>query len=163
MTVNEALRRMRARIEEAVSRLSPFGVELARETEYMNSLYKPTEDEKRARFISVSVIISAEGLKDEDVYYLTLSAEIKRGQVNEELLQKSENEFERYLSDAEKRLGEAENPAAALAELSAEANAEWTEMLGKLETAKKRATVVNIVGGALMLIGIVILILLAVL
>ena len=162
MNVNEALERIKGIVDEAKSRFDGLGVKIDTETEYMNALFKPTDNPNKAKFASVSLIISAEDLRDEDIYYLTLSCEIKGKKVNEELLSKSEAEFERYLSDAVERLKEGE-PKAVLEALSKEANAEWEEVLGKLQKSQKRATVINLIGGALIVAGIVALILIAVL
>lgn len=162
MTANEALERITARVNEAKARFVGLGVKVNTETEYMNSLFKSTDNPARAKFMSVSLIISADGLCDDDIYYLSLSCEVKGKKVDEAMLEKSEAEFEKYLNDTVTRLAEGD-PKAVLEALSKEANAEWEEVLGKLQKSQKRATLINIIGGALIVVGIAVLILVAVL
>ena len=162
MNVNEALERITAKVNEAARRFDGLGVNVTTETEYMNAFFKPTDSPAKARFMSVSLIISAEGLRDEDIYYLTLSCEIKGKRVDEALLEKSESEFEKYLNDTAERLADG-TPKEVLQTLSKEANAEWEEVLGRIQKSQKRATLINIIGGALIVVGIAVLILIAVL
>ena len=157
MRIDEALVFMEDKLDEQLARFDGYDVKIKRERRYLNSLFREIDKPEKAKFATVTLIFGAEGLEEEKEYCLSVSAEIKRGRVNEEKLNHSAEEFKKYVDKTLAALSSNESAAEALSSLSEEATAEYEKLLEELNQAREKEQKIGAIGTVLVLFGIAIL------
>ena len=124
--------------EGAAERLRALGVEATVEFDYMDGMLRSVEPGKRVRYLTVSVIIAAEGIAKGEEYCLSLGAMLRRGEIDEEMLTRDSDKFNEMINDTVKRLEGAESVTEVIKQMTTEAEAECEKLLEKLEADNKR-------------------------
>ena len=157
MTLNEASDYMMRIVTERSERFSGLPLSVKVERDLMDKLFSPTEKERAARFIAVSIVLSAEGGSSEDEYALSLGAEVKRGEVSEGELSRSLAELDRAIDETVRRLTEAEDVAAELSALCRESEAEYDVFLGEMKKSSRRAMIRSVAFSVIIIIIMILL------
>jgi hypothetical protein len=157
MTVNEALILMNEKADTAEESLKNLGITVTRETRFMNSVFRERESAKGAKYASVTLYLSGEGISEEDTLCLSVTAEIKRGTVDAEKVKASFTEFDKYVSGIEEKINNGQAPTDTVLEYSKAANEEYQELLGRLNEMKAKQQKVSAIGTVVFIIGIFIL------
>lgn len=101
----------------------------------------------KAKYIDVSIVLTAEGNGGDEEYCLTLGAEIFRGAVSESLY-RDMDEFKQIVAETVQRLKDSENKAAGIRALIKEAEGELDGVLSDIKK-RRRKTIITAVIGAL--------------
>ena len=157
MLFKEATDKMMAVAEAAAEKFRADGLIAKVEVGYMNAFLAMITDPKKARFITVSVVISTEHIEIGEEYCLSVGAEIRGGKVDDAQLEKDLAEFEGIINETAERLSSFENKSVGVTTLAEEANAEYDKLVEKLREDQKKQKVVSAIGMALFLVGIVII------
>lgn len=157
MLVNTAIERMRAVATEAADRLSALGYLASVEVDYMNAFLQTVESEKKAKFITVSVVISSADTPKGDEYCLSLGAEVRGGKVDDAQLEKDVTEYGRMVDDSIDRLAAYESRAEGVSALAAEASKEYEALVAKLREDEKKQRMLSAIGLTLAILGVIIL------
>ncbi len=156
-----AIDKMRATAEEAAEKIRAAGVYAKVECSYMNALLQTVENPKRAKFITVSVVISAEDTKKGDEYCLSVGAEIRGGRVEEAQLERDLSSFGDMIDETLERLSGFENKGEGVSVMANEAQAEYERLVEKLRADQKKQRIISAIGLSLVFVGIVILFIVA--
>lgn len=157
MLFSEAKDKMIALAKAAAERFRADGLIAKVEVGYMNGFLAMITDEKRAKFITVSVVITTEHIEIGEEYCLSVGAEIRGGKVDDAQLEKDLAEFEGIIDETAERLSGYENKSVGVTTLAEEANAEYDKLVEKLRDDQKKQRVISAIGMALFIVGIVIL------
>ncbi len=152
-----AIEKMTAAAEAAAEKIRETGVFVSVECSYMNALLQTTDNPKRAKFITVSAVITAEDTKKGDEYCLSVGAEIRGGRVEESQLDKDLSSFGDMVEETVERLSGFENKSEGVAVLANEAEAEYEKLVERLSAEQKKQRVISAIGLSLVFIGIIIL------
>ncbi len=154
---------MQSTVEAAMARLEGNGFVMSVETDYMNAMLKSVEDTKKAKYVTVSVVIGSEGCKEGDEYCMSLGAMLSRKGVNEEQLDKDIESFGKMVDEAVETLAKYEDKNEGLAYLTAKASAEYEEMVAKMEEEQKRSRRLSMISNIIFIVGIALLFIVALL
>lgn len=157
MLVSAAIERMRAVATDAADRLTSLGYIASVEVDYMNSFLQTVESEKRAKFITVSVVISSAETPKGDEYCLSLGAEVRGGKVDDAQLEGDITDFTKMVTDSVDRLSAYESKADGVGALAAEANKEYEALVARLHEDQKKQRMLSALGLVLVIIGVVVL------
>ena len=163
MTILEAIERMQATAEAAKERLACYGFKLSVEVDYMNSLLKPVETPQKAKFITVSLVCTGEGVKPGEEYCMSIGTETRLGRVSENQLNRDIEGFKKMVDDTVTTLDSYEDKNEGLAFLVAKATEECEKLLTKLKEDEKRNKRVTIVSNVVFWVGVLILFVVALL
>ena len=156
MQFKEAGEYMMSLVTERVERFSGLGLTVKIERDLMDKMFSHTENERAARFITASLVISADN-DSTDEYALSLSAEIKHGEVNEDELSKSLKELDTAIEETVARLSASEDAGAEVSVLCRESEAEYDLFLGEMKKSNKKAMIRSVVFSGLIFIIMIIL------
>lgn len=157
MLFGQAKDKMIALAEAAAERFRADGLIAKVEVSYMNGFLAMITDEKRAKFITVSVVITTEHIEIGEEYCLSVGAEIRGGKVDDAQLEKDLAEFDGIINETAERLYAFENKSVGVTTLAEEANAEYDKLVEKLREDQRKHKVISAIGMALFVVGIVIL------
>ena len=161
MNINDALKIMNEKADEYAARFTETGVTVKKEVRYLNRVFAEIQNPKRARYMTVTLTLCADGLEEEYEYCLSIGAELHRSGVNESQLEKAKAEFAFFANAALDRLRGSDNPTEVLYKLSSEANEEHEKLLAELSQMQrkwhKRAGLFSLIAIIVMIILIVIL------
>lgn len=163
MRTSEAILKMTAIAESAKERLSRFGLDMKIEVDYMNGFFRSMEDPKHARYATVSLVMTTEGVKEGDEYCLSIGASIKRGNVDDARLAEDIVKFEEFLADTERVLEEHETVLEALTALTEKANQEFEKLMAEIDEEQKKSRKISMIGNIVFITGIALLFLIAIL
>ena len=161
MLLNEALDKMKAVAEAAAERFREDGFNAKVETSYMNAFLATVTEPKKAKFATVSVVISTEDTEEGEEYCLSVGAEIRFGKIDDGQLEKDLAEFGRMVDETVERLRSYATKSEGISVLAAEANAEYEKLVEKLREDQKKQSVISAIGMALFIVGIVVLFIVA--
>ena len=156
-----AIEKALAVAESAAERIRGTGLFASVEQSFMTALLQTTDNPKRAKFITVSLVISAEDTKKGDEYCLSVGLEIRGGRVDDGQLERDLGSFEEMVSETLERLSEFESNGAAVTALAGEAQAEYDKLVERLSADQKKQRIISAIGLSLMFIGILILFIVA--
>ncbi len=139
MTPEVAKAKMNALAEDAAARLGELGVSTSVEFDYMDRSLRTVDSEKKAKYMTVTVVITSDGIPEGEEYCLSLGAEIKHGAVDDEMLDRDSENFKSMISKTEGRLRNATDAADAIRDLTAEAEVECDRLLSEIEENAKKA------------------------
>ena len=163
MTVNEAIEKMQATVEASKERLEGNGFTMSVETEYMNSMLGIVNDLKKAKYVTVSLIISSEDTAEGEEYCMSLGADIRSKNVNEEQLDRDIESYQKMVDEAAEVLAEYENKNEGLAYLTTKASEEYEKLLVKIEEEQKKSRRMSMIINIVFIAGIALLFILALL
>ena len=161
MLLNEALAKMKTVAEAAAERLREDGFNAKVESSYMNAFLATVTEPKKAKFATVSVVISTEDTEEGDEYCLSVGAEIRFGKIDDGQLEKDLAEFGRMVDETVERLRSYATKSEGISALAAEANAEYEKLVEKLREDQKKQSVISAIGMALFIVGSVVLFIVA--
>jgi hypothetical protein len=160
MTLENAVERMTEAAELAAAKLREAGASVSVEVDYMNS-YLKTVDEAQAKFVTTSLVITAEGIPEGKEYCISLGAELRRGNIDAERLECDILKFEKLVDEAADRIYACENKSEAVSALATEAEAEFDKLVEKLNEDHRKGKLISAIGMGLVIIGVVILFIIA--
>lgn len=99
----------------------------------------------KAKYIDVSIVLSAEESGEDEEYCLTLGAEIFRGTVSESLY-RDMNEFTELVTKTAERLKGSENKAAVIKALIKEAEGELDGVIADIKKRRRKAIITALIG-----------------
>ena len=152
-----AIEKMTAAAELAAEKIREIGLSASVECSYMSALLQTVESPKRAKFVTVSVVISAEDTARGDEYCLSVGAEIRGGAVDDSLLERDLSSFSDMVEETVERLSGFDSLSKGVSVLASEAEAEYCRLLEKLRADQKKQRLISAIGLSLAVIGIVIL------
>ena len=161
MTVNEAIAKMQAVVEASKDRFSGCGFTMSVETDYMNGMLKSVEDVNKARYVTVSLVVSAEGIKEGEEYCMSLGADIRGKKINENQLNEDIAGYEKMVSEAVEALDGYENKSEGLACLTAKASEEYEKLVAKIDEEQKKSRRISMIGNIIFIVGIALLFIVA--
>ena len=160
MTLECAVERMTEAAELAAVKLRAAGALVSVAVEYLSS-YLKTVDEAHAKFVTVSLVITSDGLPEDEEYCISLGAELRRGNIDSERLECDILKFEKLVAEAEGRISAVENKREAITALAAEAAAEFDRLVAKLNEDHRKGKIISAIGMALVIIGVILLFIVA--
>ncbi len=161
MTVNEAIEKMQATVEASKQKLLDNGFTMSVETDYMNGMLGSVNDLKKAKYVTVSLVISAEGTAEGEEYCMSLGADIRTKKVNEEQLNRDIESYQKMVDDAVEVLAGYENKNEGLLSLTAKASEEYEQLLAKIEEEQKKSRRVSMIINIVFIVGFALLLLVA--
>ncbi|MBR2930807.1 MAG: hypothetical protein IKC32_06215 [Clostridia bacterium] len=136
----EAKERLEALVADAKDKLDIVGVEVTSECEVAENSVSDTEAEPL--MILASLALSAEGLSEDDTYYISAEAVVEDGEVNEDALNGAIERFNARVDEAAERLGAAADPKEMLLTMGKEIDEEleriYNEEVARSERAMKK-------------------------
>lgn len=152
-----AIEKMLATAGVAAEKIRAIGLSAAVEKSYMNPLLQTVDNPKKAKYITVSVVISAPETKAGEEYCLSVGAEMRGGRVDEDLLEKDLSTLNNMIDETIDRLSTFDNKGEGVATLANEAEEEYRALVDKLSADQKKQRIISAIGLALVFIGIIIL------
>ena len=156
MKFNEASEYMMSLVSERIERFSGLGLTVKIERDLMDKMFSHTENERAARFITVSLVISASEAS-EDEYALSLAADVKRGEVSEDELAKSLRELDEAIDETVARISASADAGAEISALCHESEAEYDLFLAEMKKSSKKAMLRSVLFSGLIFIIMIIL------
>ena len=133
----------------AKERLDGNGFVMSIKTFFYDGMFRTLPDEKKARYATVTLIVSKEGGKEGEEYCLSLGVAIFRNTANGKRLQGDIEIFQRYVDDTVETLAGFEDKNEGLDHLTAKAEEEYEERLAKAKEQQtknhKSTTIFNII------------------
>jgi DNA polymerase I-like protein with 3'-5' exonuclease and polymerase domains len=157
MNVSEAISKMQATALAAEKRLSGYGFVTSVVTDYMNGFYKTIDTPEKARFVTVSVVVSKKDGEKDNEYCMSLGAAITRKFVDDNQLAEDSANFEKMVDEAIETLEKYENKEEGLDALVAKANEEYEKFLVKMEEEQKKSRKLSMISNIIFIVGLVIL------
>ncbi len=154
MNVNEAKLKIEKALGEAQDNLSAIGVSTLIEVEVIENQINDEEIEPIMVFGSLA--LSADGLDEDDVFYLSIEARVVDGEVDGEALSEAIEPFGDRIELIKARLKGKENMAEAIREMSFEVDSEieasYIEKLERENARVKRDLKIAIVAAVVMFV-----------
>ena len=163
MTIIEATERMLSVANAAKERLEGNGFIMSVQTEYMNSMLRTVPDVNKAKYVTVTLVVGAEGCKEGEEYCMSLGAAIFRKSVNDERLAKDIESYEKMVDEAVETLAGYENKNEGLAVLTKKASEEYEKLLAKIDEQQKKSRRVSNIINAVFILGFVLLLMITLL
>ena len=149
MTVNEALTKMYEVVGAAKEKLEGNGFVMSIQTFYYDSMLRTLPDQNKARYATVTLMVSKQDGKEGEEYCLSLGVAILKNNANGKRLVGDIEIFERYVEDTVQTLAEFEDKNAGLDHLTEKAEKEYEERMtqAKEQQAKnaKSTRIFNII------------------
>ena len=163
MTLNEAVEKMYALAEEAKERLTQYEFDMKIESEYMNSALRSVEDSKKAKYVTVALVVGGAGIKEGEEYCMSIGAVINRGKVDDAQLDSDSQKFRSMVDDMISTLADYEDKTEGLCKLTDKANEEYRKLVAEIEENQKKAKKMSAIINVVFIVGIFILFLVAIL
>lgn len=144
MKLDEALSAMTSLVEEQSKRFIGLGVTAKIETDLMDRALGSVTSPKKARFVTVTLVLSAEGITEGEEYCLSLGAEIKGSKVNETIA-KDMDSFVNMVDEALEQLSSYENKAEGIKALATAASREFDELVDKIKGESKKQKITGLI------------------
>ena len=163
MTLTEAIKKMQDVVEAAKADLEGNGFTMSVETDFMDASLRTLPDSKRAKYVTVSLVIGAEGIEAGDEYCMSLGADISKKGMSEEQLDKDIENYKTMVAEAKKTLAGYDNKTEGLAYLTRKAGEEYEKLMKKIEEAQMKNRKMSMIINSVFIVGLVILFLVAML
>lgn len=154
MNANEAKLQIEEALGRAADELSAIGVSTLAEVEIIEN--QINDDEVEPIMVFGSLELSAEGLDEDDIFYLSLEAKVTGGEVDSEALAEAISALPERIMLIKTRLEGSEDMTAAIREMSHEADAEleakYIEELERENARVKRDLKIAIAAAVIMFI-----------
>ena len=161
ITVSEAIGKMQSTVAHAMERLEGNGFTMSVETDYMNQMLASVSDPKKAKYVTVSLVISADGIAAGDEYCMSLGAMISRSGINDERLEKDIESYNSMVNEALEVLSGYDNKKEGLEFLTKKASEEYEKVLAKIEEERKKSKRIVTISNIVFIVGIALLFLVA--
>ena len=145
MTVQEALTQMNEIVGAAKDRLEGNGFVMSIKTFFYDGMFRTLPDEKKARYATVTLVVSKEDGKEGEEYCLSLGVAILKNNANGKRLMGDIEIFQRYVDDTVETLAGFEDKNEGLDHLTAKAEQEYEERMTQAKeqhTKNNRATTI---------------------
>ena len=152
MQINEAIEYMMNAASERAYRFDGLGLTVRVERDLMDKTFSPTEKERAAKYITVSIVILAEDGGSEDEYALSLGAEVKHGRVDENELSGALAEFDGAIGETVSRLTSATDITEEISRLCRESEAEYDVFLTEVKKSAKKQMIRSLVFSAIIIL-----------
>lgn len=163
MTISEAIAKMQLTVDAAKERLGGNGFVMSTETDYMNAMLRSVDDLKKAKYVTVSVVIAPEGCKEGDEYCMSLGAQISRKGIDNAQLSKDIESFNTMVDEAIDTLAKYEDKNEGLAYLTAKASEEYEKLMANIEEEQKKNRRLSMISNIIFIVGIALLFIVAIL
>ena len=161
MTTTEAISKMQSTIEAAKERLDGNGFIMSVDTTYANQTFRPVDDIKKARFVTMYLIVAKEGGEKGEEYCLSIGAMITKNGVDEAALEKNIAQYEHMIDEAVEVLAGYENKNEGLDYLTEKANEEYKDHIAKIQEENKKRRRISTISNVIFIIAIAIFFILA--
>ena len=135
MLYTEAKEKISAILDEAKAKLDALGITVSPEVELIEN--KLSETESEPLLIMGALALTAEGLTEDDTYYISIDARIEDGEVDGAAIDEALPKFTARVHEAFERLNAAEDKTATLLEMGREVDEEL-ERLYEAELERER-------------------------
>ena len=161
MTVSEAIAKMQSTVEASKEKFEACGFVMSVETDYMNGMFKSVEDIKKARYVTVSLVVSAEGIAEGEEYCMSLGAEIRGRQIDENRLDEDILNYHKMVDEAAELLEGYENKKDGLDALIKKASEEYAKLVARIEEDNKKRRRLSMISNVIFIVGIALLFIVA--
>ena len=161
MKLNEAVIKMQDAVNASMAKLEGNGFVMSVETDYMNRAFMTVSDPKKAKYVTVSLVINTKGGKAGEEYCMSLGAMINGGGIDEAQLDKDIEGFSGMVQEAVDTLAYYENKDEGLAYLTAKANEEYEKLVKKIEEERSKNRRLAMIGNIVFIVGIALLFIVA--
>ena len=161
MTITEAVAKMQEIVLAAKERLDNYGFEIKVETDYMNSMLRTIELPEKAKYVTTSMIIGGEGVKEGEEYCLSIGVAVNRKKVDDNQLEKDSMKFNEMVDEMISVLDAHEDKLEGLGVLTAKAAAEYEKLLAEIQESQKKSRKVAMIGNIVFIAGLILLFIIA--
>lgn len=146
MNAKQTVDTLTAAVKAAKERLDELDVVTSTEIAYMDAWMRTITDPLKAKYVTVSLVISADDIDSGEEYCLSVGAKISRKNVEEALIERDIREFDRLVDEAVEKISAAEKAADAVTELANAASNEFDDLVTKIKASEKKQRLYSIVG-----------------
>ena len=161
MTVTEAIEKMQATVEASKAKLEGYGFKMSVEPEYLNFSFNPVVDIAKAKYLTVSLVISSEASAEGEEYCMSLGAEIRGKKVDEGRLDENIASYNKMVDDAIEVLERYEDKREGLVELTKKAAEEYEKLLERIQEDQKKSRRMSMISNVIFILGIALLFIVA--
>ena len=150
MLQNEAIKKMHEAAARSARMFETLGLTVKIELDYMDKLLNPVPSPEDAKFVFVSAVIS-KGAEAKDEYSMSVGAEIKRGTVDEDVLERDIVDFLSMTEEIYERLSGCEDVNEEIRLLTQETSDEYSSFLESfpMSDKKNRRTMLTVVAAVI--------------
>ena len=161
MIFEEAISKMQSAVGMRKDKFDEYGFVTSIETDYMNAMYKTVDDPKKAKFVTVSLVIGKQDGKAGDEYCMSLGAQITHRSIDDARLEQDILNFEKMVSEAIEILEKYDSKDDGLDFLTAKASEEYEKFLKKMEEERAKSRRIALIGNIVFIVGIPLLFIVA--
>ena len=161
MTISESVAKMQETALAAKARLDGYGFDIKVETDYMNSMLRPIENPEKAKYVTTSLIVGGEGVKEGEEYCLSIGVVVKGKKVDDEQFDKDSHKFNEMVDEMIGVLDAHEDKVEGLGVLTAKANEEYEKLLAEIQENQRKSRRAAAIGNIVFFIGIMLLFIVA--
>ena len=163
MILTEAVNKMQSTVESAMTRLDGNGFVMSVETDYMNQTFQSVSDPKKAKCVTVSLVVNTKDGKEGEEYCMSLGAMITRRGIDEEQLDKDIEGYNKMVDEALDTLAYYDNKDEGLAYLTKKASEEYEKFMKEIEEGQKKGRRLAMITNIVFILGITLLFIIALL
>ena len=138
MKLNEAVIKMQDAVNASMAKLEGNGFVMSVETDYMNRAFMTASDPKKAKCVTVSLVINTKGGKAGEEYCMSLGAMINGGGIDEAQLDKDIEGYNKMVEEALDTLAYYDNKDEGLMFLTKKASEEYEKFMKEMEEEQKK-------------------------
>ncbi len=146
MNYKETLDRMTEVVKECQEGFDTLGIVTRLEYDYMDRVMKSIESPERAKYLTVTLVLTTDNTPEGEEYCLSLGAEVKNGKVDEDALDRDIENFRTLVSNTKRRVGDYDSSEAAIREMANEASDEFKQLVEKIKEDEKKQKLTSIIG-----------------
>lgn len=163
MILSEAVAKMESAVKTAMARLEGNGFVMSVETDYMNRAFGTVTDPKKAKCVTVSLVISSKDGKEGEEYCMSLGAMINGRGVDEVQLDRDIEGYNKMVDEALDTLAYYEDKDEGLAYLTKKASEEYEKFVKEMEEGQRKGRRLAMITNIVFILGITLLFILALL
>ena len=163
MKLNEAVIKMQDAVNASMAKLEGNGFVMSVETDYMNRAFMTVSDPKKAKCVTVSLVINTKGGKAGEEYCMSLGAMINGGGIDEAQLDKDIEGYNKMVDEALDTLAYYDNKDEGLAYLTKKASEEYEKFMKEIEEGQKKGRRLAMITNIVFILGITLLFIIALL
>ena len=138
MKLNEAVIKMQDAVNASMAKLEGNGFVMSVETDYMNRAFMTVSDPKKAKCVTVSLVINTKGGKAGEEYCMSLGAMINGGGIDEAQLDKDIEGYNKMVEEALDTLAYYDNKDEGLMFLTKKASEDYEKFIAQISTPVKK-------------------------
>lgn len=163
MTLTEAVASMQTVVTAAKDRLEGNGFVMSVETDYMDRFFQSVSDLRKARCVTVSLVVSTKDGKKGEEYCMSLGAMITKRGVDEAQLLKDMEGYVKMVDEAIDTLAYYQNKDEGLAYLTKKAGEEYEKLMKEIEEGQKKSRRLSMITNIAFILGFILLLFFAML